>query len=408
MVHIKIKIYRSEIKIPEKVFTSLFGRFLTTKRRASYKKALVEKKISLQEIKKLCLLGKVPLPLVFANPKLIAEQIKNEERNLQKALPNKKSYKWSSRGAVTESDIDLLLKDIAQKQIFLDEKIKPKSKDNQAALFLKKIDKNTDIRHSADLIRTHFNINLEEIAGRNKDYNFEYFRQKLELANIYISESTHPDFMPQRLDSDMEFSALYVYDKKFPFIFINRKDYNDEVEIMEPTSRKILSMFYLLSCVVRNIYICDETKKDEKDETRWAYNLALEILVPQDHTALINIKNIEELESAAAQTPLTPSALLMKLFLDKRMSSSLKKVLYKEVLIKRDNYKQELEKGTFKGKRPYFGTAYETYNGKKFVKEVLTSFSSGSIDRADAVKVLFRDYGKKNKTNIEEFFQRNI
>jgi hypothetical protein len=400
-----LKIEKKTIKINFNVFLLLVEENYPIMDLKSSKEAILKKEISYSDLKYLANKGNVPLPLFFTTEKNANIQIKNRESYISKKVASKNEISKMTRGTVKINDIYPLIKDISSKQLFLGslftgaEKLQlPKvTKD------LEKIGSNDDVTVIASKTREYFGIDLSKFSGRSKGYSFNLLKDIIEIHGIYISEATHRDFMPQKIDKGFEFSALCVKDNYFPFIFLNNKDFNKD-ENSEPISRQILSLFFMIASITQKKYITIANRYPESEDIKRIFSIASEILLPEESLNDIYVSNLSELKLASRKTLLTPSALLMRLKnkISANLYNKLSDALKGEYTIFEGKEQLKRDKNP-PFRRPNFENAYKKINSIKFSNKVIDAYSTKNISKERAVSVLFNKPQKKYNSEVNSF-----
>lgn len=381
---LSVKIDKREVEIDEQSFVDLLD-FPPTKEMAAYENALSIGSISIKDLKHLAEKSDVPYPLFFAPRKIVLEQIKTKNKLLHDKIPGKSEMSLASRGTLKVQDVELIVRDLGRKQEFLKRRVSPDALDN---LFIgsvaKKVKQNIGVVEIASDIRALLGINLSQMRKGPKGKVLEYLCEHAESRNILVSFSSH-NYMPQVLDKELSFSGLCVKDKKYPYIFINRRDGDEDPKILETEGRQILTLVCMLVCVAMNKFIFNIKSQGEKNSPfKKVFSIAGEILIPKTEIGNINITNLDDVQRHAGEFKVTPSMFLMRLLELNLISKPLAAALFGML-------KEELKnRKPTKPRSPLPVTAYGRYNGVKMSHDVVRAQATNKIAMGDLKNILFR------------------
>jgi Zn-dependent peptidase ImmA (M78 family) len=398
MANIIVKIEKEQIEIDKKVFMKLLD-LSPIKGYVSYKNTIKTNEIKLLDLKELAQKAFVPYPLFFAPRDKVEKQIKDQDSNLFDKLPTKTEMQVGFRGNMNKGDIELIIKDLARKQEFLKKRILTAETDNNFIGSISKMIKNSTNDHDiAEKVKGYFNIDLLKMRKLSKEKIVDYLCKKIESKNILVSLSSY-NYMPQNIDRDLGLSGLCVKDKKFPYIFINTRDGDDNPLIFETDGRKIFTIILMLICIGTNKFILNTKNGKQKDKTiKRVLSITGEFLLPYRDLVKYTINNISELKQYATFFKVTPSMLLFRLeetkLIDKMRTSS-----FREELI------NELESIKFTPRQPTQVNGYGKYNGEKLSHHVVEAHKAGKISFDEVKNILFRK-GKVESGLIQEYTKK--
>jgi Zn-dependent peptidase ImmA (M78 family) len=394
-----IKIGKDGIKTDKRSFLALLD-LSPIKQYVSYQNAVVDSEIKLSDLKDLATKANVPYPLFFATKDVIDVHLKDKEKSLFDKLPSKSEMQLNSRGKMKLEDIELIVKDLGRKQEFLKTRILTTSKDNSfVGLIAKKAKQKTPNHELADDIRKYLDIDLSVLRKMSKDDVLQYLCDKSEAQGILVSFSSY-DYMPQNIDKELGVSGFCVKDKKFPYIFINTRDGDDNPKILETAGRQIFTLVAMLVCIAMNKFVFSTKKGHTKsDESKKIFSIVGNLLIPKADAESITVYFLDDLKDGARVFKVTPSMLLVRLrelnLIDKPTADR-----YKEIL------REEIKKASSNPKRrPLQITGYSKYNGTRFSREVVRAHAGKKISTEEVKNILFRK-GKMDQNLFQEYSDR--
>lgn len=401
MDYFSVRINGERILIDKSVFLLLLENSAINTS-AVYQAALLKKEIGFNDLKSLASKARIPYPFFFAPKDVVEAQKRYDEVQVLSNFAGKDEISISFRGMmkINIKNIDLIIKDLTRKQEFFKKRILPSEPDNDFVGFLIESKRyKLSLEEQAEEVRKYFDINLSEIRKRKKSKILEYFRDKVEKKNIIVSFSSY-NYMPQNIKKENEFSGLCVKDRKFPWIFINTKDGEDEPFILETYGRQAFTLVYLLTYISKNKFTSSfKNFVASKD----LYELTEEILIPKKDLSTVKITSFDGLQECSEFYGVTPSMLVMRLFRLKIIDDSTKKYYLEELNKKRTESKK---KDDFKPRIMPL-SAYMKYNGRKFSKEIVKAFRANRISNFEVKGILFanRKTDKNLLTNYCEQFK---
>lgn len=388
-----VKVPGGNISIDPEVFIKLLD-LSFIQGYASYKRAIALKQISLLELKSLAMRASVPYPLFFAPREVADMQVKDKDAELLSKLPSKEEIQISSRGSWNTKDVELIARDLGRKQEFLKNKILTNAPDNSFVGFAGKAyatgASNIEL---ANQIRSFLNISLIWLRKLSKVEVLNYVCKKAEENGVFVSFSSY-NYMPQNLAKDIGLSGICIKDKKFPFIFINTRDGDENPLILETEGRQIFTLLSMLVYISLNKFVFSLKENSSKDLlARRVYSIVGEVLIPEEDLKEINIQSIEELKQSSNYFKVTPSMLLERLnelnLINKNLSKDLRKIIFSDQQKRQSGPKRSVSE--IKG--------YTKYNGNRFSQEIVNAYRVGKIMRTDLDSALFR----KGKSSAELF-----
>lgn len=382
-----IKINKDKIKTDKRVFLALLD-LSPIQSLVSYKNALKNNEINFSDLKDLARRADIPYPLFFAPKEQVDFQIKDKEKSLMGKFPTKSEMQSGYRGTLKKGDIELIIKDISKRQEFLKNRIIRTGPDNSYIGYIaKKIKAGHSNKMIAQEFRDYFGIDLLQMRKLNKKSIVSYLCGKAEDKDIFVSLSSY-NFMPQNIDKDLGMSGLCVKDKRFPFIFVNTGDGDEDPMILETEGRQIFTIISMLVCIGMNKFILNSGKGLlKKPEYKRMYALTGEILVPEEDVKGMDISSLDEIKELANIFKVTPSVVLFRLkevgTIGSKEASKYFNLLQSEVKNKKNTPQHS----------PSLITGYSKYNGQRFSREIVKAYNSKKITSDEVKHMLFR----KNK-----------
>ncbi|MBU3668859.1 MAG: hypothetical protein FGM57_02745 [Candidatus Taylorbacteria bacterium] len=392
-----VKVDKREVEIDRQSFVELID-FPPVRELKAYKDALDENRISFNDLRGLALKSDIPYPLFFAPRKVVVAQIDRKNRLIQEKIPTKEELSLVSRGSLKVEDVELIVRDLSRRQEFLKRRVLPNTVINSyVGSIAKDAKRGVSIDALASKIRNSLNIDLNYMRTLPKTKVLEYLCRQSEKENVLIAFSSH-NYMPQTLDKELDFSGLCVRDKKFPTIFINRRDGDDDPKILETEGRQIFTLTSMLVCVAMNKFVLNmKDQKEQKGDYLQAFSIAAEVLIPAKDLEGMNISSLEELKDYAKDFKVTPSMFLVRLLelglISKPDFGILFGILKKEIEDKKVNRRNH----------PLPVNGYGKYNGEKFSKESIRAHASGLIATNELRNALFRR-GKVDSKLFNEYY----
>ena len=396
---ISVKINRKSLNIEKKVFLGLLD-YPVVQELDVYKDTLVTGQISFSDLKQLAIKAYVPYPLFFGSANVISEQIKRKDEIVSSKLPSKEDISLASRGTVTIKDIELIARDIGRKQELLKTYVLNEVPENSFVNMIPFSEKSMDSDENiATNIRNSLGIDLEYMRTLPKANVLAYLSSKSEEKYIFISFSSR-DCMPQNIHRDVLFSGVCVKDKKFPFIFINRREADDNPRILETEGRQILTLVCMLVCIAMNKFIFSLKENIKRPNSfKRIYSIAGRILIPTSDLKDIQITSMDELLRYARKYKVTPSMFLMRLILEGIISKPEAEVFF-EIL--QGKVKKQNGRGRLKALDGYI-----KYNGIRFSREVSSAYKLNKINSHNVKSALFRR-SKVSESFMREYINRFV
>jgi Zn-dependent peptidase ImmA (M78 family) len=397
---IKVNIGKEYIEIDKSVFLSLLD-LTPIKEYKAYIDAVESQEISIKNLKSLSFKAGIPYPLFFASKKICNIQLAHKNKNIFGKLPYKNQIKIGSRGFLKVNDIELIVQDIGRKQEFLKRRILPNAQPNKfIGSLVKNIKSSTSISNIANDIREAFKIDLKYLRTLKKEKVLDYLRNCVEKKGILVSFSSH-NYMPQNLDRNLLVSGICIKDLKFPFIFINTRDGDENPKIIESEGRQIFTLLSMLVCVGMNEFILSlNSYNSENKISKIALEIASEIIIPRDHISNDLISDLDALKMHAHYFCVTPSMLLYQLERHKIMDKAIIENFRVQLAL-------ELKKITPKHRRaPLPVTGYSKYNGQRYSSEVIKAHLTGLISQIEVRNILFRRGKKMDPVIWDKYIQK--
>lgn len=372
---ISVSLDGQKIAINRKLYTELFDNSVVYGL-APYQHSLENGTISFKNFVELARKADIPYALFLSPSTLVLAHIKRKNDLIVEGV-SKHAFSMNSRGSVQLRDIELIIKDILRKQAIL-KKHSPELELNKILGSLVKHSK-LSVEEQANKLRALLDIDLAYIQAHNKEKAFQHIVEKLEEAQVFVSQSSR-GYMPQTIQDHVHFSGTCVKDKKIPFIFLNNRD---ESKSFEPKGRKVLTLVLLAVCLAKAQFSpisYDEQSKDVIADV--TFQIAEEILIPRKALGDVSCESLEDINKFADAFCVTPSAFIMRL---RRLSLIDDKKATEYMKILQDRF-SALPKPQMSSPKPT--TAVQKYNGTAYSKAVLELMDTKVITKADARRIL--------------------
>jgi hypothetical protein len=360
-----------------------------------YQKALEDNRIKFNTLRELSRRAGIPYSLFFAPIDKVEDNIDRNNSILFEGVQNV-PMAIASRGDVSITDVNLIIKDIQKRQRFMSKRTAKVN--NNVMIGLPPIH---DVADGAFMILELLGLDMNKFRNyTTKEKAYEYLVSVLENNNIIISRS-RIGAMPQNIRRELAFSGFTVRHKKYPAIFLYSKD---EDMVNDPVGRRIFTIFLLLSCMANNRYaVVSYNQNVEGPIENIEYQVAEEILMPEEAVSGVRVESVEELKDLSNTFKVTPSMALMRL---KRLGC-IGKVkfdeMYEELKLERIEASKKVAKKGFKYNVPDT-TKIITYNGRLFTSKVIDLLRTGKISMVEASRLLV--FRKKGKTVIQDIMEK--
>lgn len=394
-----VKLHKQSIFIEKEVFLSLLD-LSPIQEYKDYLDAVVDNEITFENLKILATKAGVPYPLFFAPKAVVDKQLLDKDKNIFEKIPSKNEMRMSSRGKMEKKDIEVIIKDLSRKQEFLKNRILPEANTNTfIGSVAAKIKGNVSVENIATDIRDYLGIDLYKLRSVSKEKVLQYLCTCAESRSILISFSS-ANFMPQKINKQVEFSGICIKDKKFPYIFINTRDDEKKPKILETTGRQIFTLLTMLVYIGMGEFILSNIKgKAKEDPSKKAFSIAGEILIPKKDLVNITISSLEQLKQKAHYFRVTPSMLLYRLQENKIIrpndANAFRYTLAQEVKKAESNHRHQ----------PLQKNGYGKYNGERLSREIVRAYKSNSITQIEVKNILFRK-NKMEPSLLQEYIQK--
>ncbi len=244
----------------------------------------------------------------------------------------------------------------------------------------------------AESLRTQLGVNLDILRSGSKEKVVTYIADCAEQNNIFVSFSSY-NYMPQRI-TGLDVSGICIKDSRFPFIFINTKDGEDNPRIIEPAGRQTFTLVAMLVSIGMNKFIFNsKTKGLKAPYLNEVYSLVGEFLIPASDIIGETVETTDDLRVLSNRFKVTPSMCLCRLVELRQIDLTLAAELRKQL-------KEEISKRKKGIPRPVGEvTGYAKYNGTRLSREILTAERRKAITSEQMRNVLFRK-GKRISSKL--------
>ena len=382
------------VYIPKEVFVALFENSHIYYK-TDYIKALEDNKIKFTKLRELSREAGIPYSLFFAPIEKVEEAI-NKNNEIIFAGIQEGPIAISSRGDIRVRDINLIVKDIQKRQLFM-------SKNHHETTInpILTIRQQQSVPNIAHSIIEALNLDMDKFRKySSKDSAYNYLVSRLESNNILVSRS-RKGVMPQTIKRGLNFSGFSIKHKKYPAIFLHSKD---EDRINDPVGRRIFTIFLLLACMANKRFATVSYNQSvEEPAKNIEYIVAEEILMPEEEISGIYIETIEELENLANLFKVTPSMALLRLKRTGCISRETFERIFELLEEEWENASRQQSKNGFKFNIKDT-TRIITYNGNLFTAEVINLLRANKITTGDASRLLL--FKKKSKSLLSELKEK--
>lgn len=378
-----VRIGKQSVTIDGRIFFALLD-IPYVKTYVAYAKAASANSIPLHDLKALAEKADVPYPLFFAPFSHVEAQLKAKTDFLDSKLPDKLELALGSRGTLSVASIELLGRDLGRRQEFLKGRVLPGAPRNDYLGCVSKMVKlGASDEQAADAIRAELGIDLSALRKLSKKKVLDYLVGKAEDRSVLVSFSSY-QYMPQKIDRSAQFSGFCVKDTKFPIVFINARDGDDQPLILESDGRQIFTLLAMLVLAAMGKFVLGINRKRKDQPTARAHMIVGEILIPKADLRGVNVSSLKELKDLSATFKVTPSMLLRRLRVLGKISPKIANELHAELA--RELKAMEPPHKT----SPLPVNGFGKYNGTRFSREVIKAQREGRISVEDMNSALFR------------------
>lgn len=394
-----VKVNDGEVQIDQQVFILLFENSYVTNQ-VKYKKSLADCKIKLKDLQELAKKIDTPYPLFFAPIDIVKNQILYKNKEISEKFPDKDEIMLNFRGQLVIEKIEPIIKDISRKQNFLRNRVLVSTLENEfVGALMSRYIKNQSNSEIALYIKNYFNFDLNSIRTSSVDKVLKYIIQKIEDKNIFISLSSH-HYMPQNIDKNLLLSGFCVKDKKFPFIFINAKDGDDNPIIIENDGRKIFTLLSMLTAIGYNEFILNSKfGQSKKHKLKQIYAVVEEILIPESELQDKMLETFDDVKEYAKFFKVSPSMVVVRFWNLKKIDSDKYSFFMEQIKL----FRSKKENTPSRSINTIDG--YLKYNGARFSKEIVLSANRKQIQKYEIRTILFRK-GKMDASLFNKFISR--
>ncbi len=377
-----VRLQDGTVEIERKVFLALLNIGPVTEY-VDYQRALVDGIITFENLKKLAFRADVPYPLFFAPLEHVRLQLRDYKTQIESKVPVKKEFSLHSRGRLKVEDIKLIVRDISRKQIFLGQFIlRDAPTNNFVGLIAASVKAKESTTVLAEKLRTALGVDLNALRSRPKTGVVEYLVQCTERNNIFVSFSSY-SYMPQQL-RDVDVSGFCIKDQRFPFIFINTKDGDQNPRIIEPAGRQTFTLVAMLVSMAMNKFVFNHRTADSKAPyLNEVYSIVGEFLIPSHEIVGQTANSVDDLKVLSRRFKVTPSMCISRLLELRQIDPVLATELRRQL-------KQEIDRRPGSPRPVGEVQGYAKYNGVRFSREVLLAERRRAVTGEQVRNILFR------------------
>ena len=345
------------------------------------RRAIEKGQINFKALEKLADKAWIPLPLFFSPLPFVKSQISKKERKLIKHI-RKDTLNIGSRQTIELSQIELILRDLIQKQHYVRQYAEDLSENTIRGLLKKPSERLED---DAARLLDALHLTHEEIrSSSNKNKALELILNRLGEQQILVSQSVQ-NYMPQQL-RNIHFSGMTIDDTKVPYIFLaGGRENNSE----EPVGRRIFTLILMTVLIARQQFqpvVWDASSIGA--DFGYVYNLTGTILMPKSEMNIDPDTNLDGIKHLADQFKVTPSAVTVR-------ALHLRKLTYEQASRYLDELQQEfISRPTTHARAPQPAKAVLKYAGSETIKRLLPALDSKRLSLKEFLRV-----GCLNKLN---------
>ena len=344
---------------------------------ADVRKALKSGQMPFRDLVKMARKAEIPYPLFFAPRDVVEEQLRLKTERLLSGFSAKREFAMNSRSRVQVSDVELIVKNLQQKQGYIRwDKTLPK---NGVVNRLKKA--GTSVAADAAKLMDALNLSPTELRGtKNKGAALDLLIGKLEAQHVLVAQSSK-NYMPQQMPKGALFSGITVKDSKVPYIFIAS---GDEGEKFEPAGRRVFTLTLLAVLVARGTFATVTYSGHTSDETsNREYELTAEVLMPAADFCSTDLSTLDAVRAVSDVFKVTPSAVVMRA----RRLNLLPKNAADAYLVALKEAYEKADKDLRRSPLPF--NALRKYNGVECSRRMLALYDANGITTGDFCRVMF-------------------
>lgn len=384
-----VTIDRTPVPIDREVFAALVEQSVVCDR-AAVRDALRDGTISYRKLVGLAREAEIPYPLFFAPPAVAHEQLRIKREKLMKGFNKKTEFAMNSRNRVHLPQVELLVKDLLNKQAYLrTDKSLPR---NEVVGLLRK--PGASVAEDAKRLLDKLELSSSDLQrAKNKTAALNLLITKLEGQRVLVAQSVKK-YMPQTMPKNAKFSGMTVKDSKVPYIFIAS---GDEGEKIEPVGRRVFTLTLLAVLVARSRFATVNYSNYTPDEEMpREYDITAEILMPATGFRRLDLSTLDAVRDASEAFKVTPSAVVMR---GRRLG-----------LLSRgdaDTYFHELQAAYQNADDHAWNpmlqvNALKKYNGLECARRMLNILDAGGISHGDFCRVMFSNT-MRTKAQVNDF-----
>lgn len=295
----------SRVPVDRDVFATLFHNSVVSSY-ADVRDALDGKALPFESFLKLAYQAEIPYPLFFAPREVVDEQVRIKTQKLMAGF-SKQTFSMHSRHKVELCDVELIVKDLINKQEWL--RRYDQTLEVNRLVGLVKRSRRPVAEDAARILRV-LELDLADLRmAKTKEAAVDVFINRLEANQVLVSRSAQ-HHMPQEIPRRAKFSGLTIKDKRVPFIFLASGNEGDN---LEAPGRRLFTLALLTALIAQGTFTpvnYDGHTKDE-DAPR-PFELAGEILMPKFEMSDMRFPDLDAVREAASLFKVTPSAVAMR------------------------------------------------------------------------------------------------
>lgn len=370
---ISVTVDGKSVTVDRRVFTDLLENSVV-RHRAPYRDALLSGRISLTDLVKLSRTADIPYSLFFAPIELVTAQLKAKTDKLLRAVPGE-TFTVNSRTRIDIQDVELIIKDLLQKQRALQTHDRSVKK-NPIVGMLKK--QRGTVEQEADALVEAIGLDRAQLwALKTGETAIEKIIGCLESNLILVSRSVR-GFMPQLVE--VHFSGMTIRHARAPYIFLAGGDHEDQ---QEPVGRQIFTLVLMTVLVARGIFapVTYDAQSTEPSSRR-EYDITGEILMPAAEVGKLGIASLDDVKAAAKRFKVTPTAMTIR-------AQRLNLVSAEDSASYRAELNQEFaQRAKGQPRMPHEFTGVRKYASRELSRRLLGAVETGNLPASEFCRVV--------------------
>lgn len=372
---IAVKLGRGAVAIDREAFEMLFENS-TARHRVPIANAFEQGTIRFTDLVAASRAAEIPYALFFAPPNVVKSQVERKTNVLLGGI-SREVISLNSRSTIRLADVELIVKDLIQKQEEL-KRLESNLQPNRIIGLLR--NRHGPVDSMAETLRNALGLDLARLrACKKKEDAFEYFVAVLEKNQVLVSQSQE-HVMPQLLPRHARFSGLCVRHKRVPYLFLATGEGSHQYE---PAGRRIMTLSLLSAMIATGrfaILTFDDLQGEPLEADEWS--LAEALVMPKGDVEHLDVSNLDDVISIAEDFKVTPSALVMRLHTAGRIGWDEVQVYLGEL---RERWSHVPKTPA---RAPQRARAVRKYAGAEFVTRMFAHLDSGQLTTGEFRRIV--------------------